>query len=73
MSCVAIYNRRYKNAFYSLALHLSQQAIADKLFNALNGRFFSDVEAKGEIMHAVFLSEPVIFKGQKSMRELKLI
>ena len=63
VACTAIYNRRFKNAFYSLVLHLSQQAIADKLFNVLNGRFFSDIEAKGEIMHCVFLSEPVIFKS----------
>lgn len=72
-ACLAIFNRKYTNVFYSLVLHLSSQSIADKLFNAFNGRFFNDVDSNGAIMHSVFLSEPVIFKKQSSMCELKLI
>ena len=30
------------------------------LCKAFNGRFFNEIETTGELMHAVFLSEPII-------------
>lgn len=47
-------------AFYSIIITLSDQNAADKVFNAFNGRYFNDINANGEMMHTVFLSE-VIF------------
>jgi len=49
------------DSFYSLVIHLQSQSEADKLYNAFNGRFFSE-ECHGETMHTVFLSEPVLMK-----------
>ena len=36
---------------------MQTQSEADHLFNAFNGRFFSEVESSGEIMHTIFLSQ----------------
>mmetsp|Transcript_31338 Transcript_31338/g.38828 ORF Transcript_31338/g.38828 Transcript_31338/m.38828 type:complete len:100 (+) Transcript_31338:395-694(+) len=40
--------------------------MADKLYNAFNGRFFSEDpdESDGEVMHSVFLSEPALLREE---------
>lgn len=70
-NCSIVVCQRFEKAFYSLVINLRQQSIADKFFNvsaisfnqnyqAFNGRFFNEMQASGEMMHAVFLSEPII-------------
>ena len=54
---------------YSIVLHLKTQSLADKLYNAFNGRFFSEdpemqQHGDGEAMHTVFLSEPTLFRPE---------
>lgn len=55
-----IFTEKHKSVFYSLVITVTQQSVADKIYNAFNGRFFNDAESKGELMHTVFLSERVI-------------
>ncbi len=45
-----------------MVLTLMQQHAADKVFNAFNGRYFSD-NATGEMIHTVFLSEVIYLEN----------
>ena len=52
-----MFSERHKTVFYSLVITCTKQCVADKIYNAFNGRYFNDVESRGELMHTVFLSE----------------
>jgi hypothetical protein len=52
----------FSNSFYRILLEFKEQAVADQLFHALNGRFFTDEYAgqESEIMQTVYLSDLIM-------------
>jgi hypothetical protein len=56
---------RFRQSLYRVMLEFKEQATADQLFHALNGRFFSDADAGQdcEIMQTVYLSDMIMTKA----------